>query len=49
MIVSNGTRKVKVNALHDDASTKTYISSDVASQLEIKGEVREITINVMNG
>ena len=28
--LKNGTRKIEVNALLDDASTKTYINSDVA-------------------
>ena len=41
VIVSNGARKLKVNALLDDARTKIYINSDVASELGLKGEVRE--------
>ena len=49
VIVINGARKLKVNALLDDASAKTYINSDVASELGLKGEVRELTVNVMNG
>ena len=31
--LKNGTRKIKVNALLDDASTKTYINSDIAAEL----------------
>ena len=33
----NGNRKIKVNALLDDASTKTYINSDVAAELGLQG------------
>ena len=30
-------RKLQVNALLDDASTKTYINADVAAELELQG------------
>ena len=33
MIVKNGGRKLKVNALLDEASTKTYIDADVVTEL----------------
>ena len=33
VIVKNGSRKLKVNALLDEASTKTYINADVAAEL----------------
>ena len=36
-VVSNGKVKMTVNALLDDASTKTYINSDVGKQLKLKG------------
>ena len=31
--LKNGDRKLKINALLDDASTKTYINADVAAEL----------------
>ena len=42
-------RKVTVNALLDDGSTKTYINADVASQLGLTGQTQEVTIDVLNG
>ena len=47
--MSNGALTLKVNALLDDASTTIYIDGDVVSELGLKGEVKEITVNVMNG
>lgn len=44
VIVSNGKVRITVNALLDDASTKTYISSDVAEQLKLKGMPKEVTV-----
>ena len=31
--LKNGDRKLKINALLDDASTKTYVNADVAAEL----------------
>ena len=36
--LTNGNRKLKVNALLDDASTKTYINADVAAKLGLQGQ-----------
>jgi len=47
--LSNGSRKIKVNALLDDASTKSYINSDVAAELGLKGQLRRVKVNVLNG
>eukprot|EP00112_Aurelia_sp_Birch-Aquarium-sp1_P014565 Seg3156.4 transcript_id=Seg3156.4/GoldUCD/mRNA.D3Y31 product="hypothetical protein" protein_id=Seg3156.4/GoldUCD/D3Y31 len=44
----NGNRSIVVNALLDDASTKTYLNADVAAELGLAGETRKITVNVLN-
>lgn len=49
VILKNGTRSLKVNALLDDASTKTYINADVAAELELHGKTEKVTVNVLNG
>ena len=49
VILKNGGRKLVVNALLDDASTKTYIKGDVAAELGLQGESRKVTVNVLNG
>ena len=38
-----------VNAVLDDASTTTYINSDVAAELGLQGEPQKVTVNVLNG
>ncbi len=47
--LSNGRRHIKVNALLDEASTKTYLNSDVAAELGLHGDAQELTVNVLNG
>ena len=37
VILKNGNRKMKVNALLDDASTHAYINADIAAQWVYKG------------
>ena len=49
IILKNGNRSIKVNALLDDASTKTYINADVAAELGLQGKTERITVNVLNG
>lgn len=49
VVLSHGNRRIKVNALLDDASTKTYITSDVAHELGLHGPIRRVTVNVLNG
>ena len=46
--LTSGKRKVKVNALLDDGSSKTYLSSDIAAELELEGSPHELTVNVLN-
>ena len=48
MILKNGNRKVQVKALLNEASTKTYINADVASELGLEGIPRKVTVNVLN-
>ena len=33
----------------DNASSKTYINSDVAAELGLQGEDRRVTVNVLSG
>ena len=47
--IKNGNRKLKVNALLDDASTKTYINSDVAAELGLQGCLQKVNVSVLNG
>ena len=47
--LKSGNRKLKVNALLDDASTKTYLNSDVASELNLQGKLQKIKVSVLNG
>lgn len=49
VILKNGDRSLTVNALLDDASTKTYINTDVAAELDLKGKTEKVTVNVLNG
>ncbi|XP_052281199.1 uncharacterized protein LOC127878708 [Dreissena polymorpha] len=49
VILANGNRSITVNALLDDASTKTYINSDVAAELGCKGRTEKVKVNVLNG
>ena len=49
VILKNGGRRLVVTALLDDASTKTYVNSDVAAELGLQGESRKVTVNVLNG
>ena len=37
VVVKNGERRMIVNALPDDGSTKTYINGDVAAELRLEG------------
>ena len=47
--MKNGGHYLKVNALLDDASSKSYISSGVASSLGLQGEHRKLNVTVLNG
>ena len=49
VIVRNGDKQLKINALLDDGSTKTYINEDVAAELGLQGTANDITVSVLNG
>ena len=49
VILKNGNREVTVNALLDDASTKSYINADVAAELGLQGMIQKATVDVING
>ena len=46
--LSSGKRKVKVTALLDDGSSKTYLNSDIAAELRLEGSPHELTVNVLS-
>ena len=47
--LKSGNRKLKVNALLDDASTKTYVNADVAAELGLQGHPQRVNVSVLNG
>ena len=49
VILKNCERSLKINALLDDASTKSYINADVAAELGLQGRTEKMTVNVLNG
>ena len=49
VVLRYNTKKLLVNALLDDGSTKTYMNQDVATELGLKGDVEEVSICTING
>ena len=49
VILKNGENSVRINALLDDGSTRTYINEDVAFELGAQTNPTEMTVNVLNG
>ena len=49
VFLKNGNRRIKVNTLLDEASTKTYLNADVAAELGLEGHPKSVTVNVLNG
>ena len=47
VMLRNGDRSLKVNALLDDGSTKSYINADVAAELGLQGKTEKIMVNVL--
>lgn len=41
-----GDSKLKVNALLDDASMKTYVNAKIAAELSLQRKVKNIAVNV---
>lgn len=48
VIVRNGIKTIRVNALLDVASTRTYINADVAAELGLHGKLQRFTVGVLN-
>ena len=48
VILKNGDRSLKINALLDDVSTKSYVNADVAAELGLHGTTEKMTVNVLN-
>ena len=46
VILRNGDRSLKVKALLDDGSTKSYINADVAAGLGLQGKTENVMVNV---
>ena len=49
VVIRHGQRALKVNALLDDASTRSYLNSDVAGELGIQGTLARVSVGVLNG
>ena len=45
VFLKKGNRKIKVNALLDEASTKTYLNAVVAAELGLQGHSQNVTVN----
>lgn len=46
--LASGGRQVKVNALLDEGSSRSYLNSDVAAELGLDGRPHELTVKVLN-
>ncbi len=49
VILETGNRQLTVNALLDDASTRSYVNADIAVELGIKGNTEKVNVNLLNG
>ena len=49
VVAKNEGRRLVLNALLDDANTKTYKNGDVAAELGLERAMQKITVNVLNG
>ena len=49
VILRKRSQNIVLNTLLDDGSTKTYINSDVAAELNLEGETWKVTVNMLNG
>ena len=49
VILKNGERSLRVNALLDDASTKTYVNADVTTKLCLQDRTKTVKVSVLNG
>ena len=46
--LASGRRQVKVNALLDEGSSRSYLNSDVAAELGLEGKPHELAVKVLN-
>ena len=49
VVLENGGRKIDVNALLDDGSSCTYLSTAAASELGLEGSTEDIEVYVLSG
>ena len=49
VILKNGDRSLKINALLDDASMKTYVNANIAKELGFQGRTEIVKASVLNG
>ena len=49
VIVSNGSKEIKINALLDDGSTRTFLNTSVAAELGLSGRSQTVRVNMLNG
>ena len=49
VVLKHGMKRIQVNAVLDDASTRTYINSDIAAELGVSGNAEKLRVNVLNG
>jgi len=48
VVLRNGMKSVRINALLDDGSTKSYLNEDVANSLGLKGEPVSLSVRMLN-
>lgn len=48
VLLRNGERSLRINALLDDASTRSYLNEDVADYLNLQGEEVSLSVHVLN-
>ena len=49
VILLNKERSLRVNALLDDASTKTYVNANIAKKIGLQGRTEKVNVSVLNG
>ena len=49
VVLKNGDKQVKVNALLDDASSKSYVNAHIVKKLELQGYPQQVKVGVLNG
>ncbi|XP_071944914.1 uncharacterized protein [Antedon mediterranea] len=49
IIVSNGKKRIEVNALLDDGSTQTYVNEELCGELGLSGVTEEMVVSLLSG